>query len=345
MLPPTATDWSSLQGLPPNEPLIELAEQLTGAMAEVEVVRILAEEIERRVQPRHWYLLVGDREELRVEHLGGQASASLLRAKIGTTEECLHRALDNFEGQVVLNPTENDLGPFRTPAPAPTDLVIVPFGGYEVMGCLVMTDALQFNPSIEDLVALRHALRLGGVGIRNAKRHTQLSDGDTLDIVTGLAGPNRFIATLQSELERTKRTKRPTSVLLIDLDNFHTVNDEHGRLVGTSLLAEVGAVLQSAIRRIDMASRWAGDTFALLLPETGNDWVVTVARRLQDRIRLSRFDVGLDKPLGLTASIGIAVYEDSPLDAERRLHDTEMLMRRAQAEGTKEALVIVEPAL
>ncbi|MBX2810227.1 MAG: GGDEF domain-containing protein [Myxococcales bacterium] len=340
----TVSDWSCLQGPFPGEPLIDLAQKLTSTMAEIEVIRLLAEEIEHRVRPRYWLLLVGDREELRIEHVGGQASASLLRTRPAISDGALRRALDSFEGQVILDPTIDDLCGLELLHPSPSDLVIVPFGGYEVVGCLVMLDALQFNPSQEDLLLLRHALRLGGVGIRNAQRHAQLcSETDAFDSVTGLPGPNRFRAALQTELERTKRNHCPTSVLLMDIDHFKRVNKEHGRLVGTSLLAEVGTILQSSIRRVDLASRWCGDTFALLLPETGQSGVITVAKRLQEHLRRGHFDVGVGAKLHLTASVGITIFEEAPVDPEQAVYEAESLMRQAQNAGTIEALMVTKP--
>ena len=335
-------DWPGLAGPPPDDPFVNLAERLTGTLVELEVVRLLAEEIERRVRPQHWFLLLGDRDELRVEHIGGQASARLLRTRFTSSSGAIRRALDTFEGQVILNPSPEDIEGLEAEVSAPADLVVIPFGGYEVVGCLVMSEVLQFGPSAEDLAALRQALRLGAIGIRNARRHAQRIGGDAVDLVTGLAGPNQFRAALQTELERAKRTQRSTAVILVDLDHFKRVNEAHGRLVGTSLLAEVGAVLQLSIRRVDLASRWCGDTFAVLLPETDRSGVVKVATRIQERLRTARFDVGLDSPLSLTGSVGIVLFEGDVQDPDRRLHDAELLMRNAQDAGTPEAIAIAD---
>lgn len=335
------TQWPGLAGAPPEDPLVELAERLTGALEEVEVVRLIAEEVQRRVRPSHWCLLLGDRDELRVEHVGGYASASLLRRRVSPSAGPTWRALDSFEAQIVMQPAAAELIALRSASMTthqPEDAVAIPFGGFEVVGCLEMVDALRLGPTTDDLAVLRRALRLGGVGIRNARRHQLLTRGDSVDEITGLEGPNRFRAALQRELERSERSQQPTTVMFVDLDHFRNVNEEHGRLVGSSLLAEVGAVLQLAIRRIDLASRWCGDTFALLLPETDQHGAERVADRIRARIRSARFELTDSCVLNLTASIGIAVFMGPDGDPERRLHEAEALMRAEQSRGTLEAI-------
>lgn len=341
---PSGAKWPGLSGPHPEDSLVELAERLTGVLTELEVVRLLAEEVERRVHPTHWCLLVGDRDSLRVEHVGGGASASLLRACFEPGEGPVWRALDKLETQVLTKPSPSELISISGCArpPIPEDAVAIPFGGFEVLGCLEMVDALRVGPSGSDLHALRRAMRLGGVGIRNARRHVRLSRGDTVDELTGLAGPNRFRAALDAELERAKRSQRPPAVILVDIDHFKQVNAAHGRLVGSSLLAEVGAVLQLSIRRIDLASRWTGDTFALLLPETDREGARRVAGRLLERLRTAQIQLSVDAPLDLTASAGIALFGEPGSDPERLIHEAEAAMRAAQSSGKTEAVVFAD---
>ena len=286
--------WPGLSGPPPADALVDLAERLTGALAEHEVIRLLAEEVDRRVRPRCWCLLLGDRDELRIEHVGGaEAPASLLRRAVLPGGELVWRALDTLETVVEREPAPEALIARPSgPGDPPQDAVALPFGGYEVMGCLEMVDVLGREPSPEAWVALRQAVRLAGVGIRNARRHRALTGDDGIDEITGLEGKSRFRTALQKELDRARRTGRTTSVLLVDLDHFKTVNTVHGRLVGSSLLAEVGTTLQLAIRRVDLATRWCGDTFALMLPETDRVGAQVVAGRIQERVRSVAFQIG-----------------------------------------------------
>jgi len=102
-------------------------------------------------------------------------------------------------------------------------------------------------------------------------------------------------------------------VVFIDLDHFKQVNDTHGHLVGSKLLAEIGYLIKAQLRLIDFAFRYGGDEFVILLPQTGKDPAIVVAQRLRDTLRTIMFcrEEGLN--LNVRASIGLATY---PHDAK-----------------------------
>lgn len=350
--------WPELLGPPPQDETVDLAERLTRALSEPEVLRVLSDEIEARVRPTHWALMLGDRDTLRVTHVGGFARTSLLHARFLAGAGPLRRddgvgcafpadapvfkALQHFEVQVVQQPAPESLVSYNEDCqPLPEDAVVFPFGGYEVMGCLEMVNLLRHGPCPTDLAALRKVLRLGGVGIRNARRHAALVGDHGVDAITGLAGPNRFRELVQREVERSARSQRPWTVLLVDIDHFHDLNQRLGRLVGHSVLAEMGGLLQANLRRIDRASRWVGDTFAVLLPETNPTQAQVVAQRLQTAIRNHTFID--DEEVGpMTASVGL-VDGSEGADLEQSLLEAETALRHAQAEGVDEALVLGTP--
>lgn len=115
------------------------------------------------------------------------------------------------------------------------------------------------------------------------------------------------------------RTGQPLSLLLIDLDRFKEVNDEHGHPVGDDLLREVAALLRSRLRASDSVARYGGDEFVLVLPSTPGGDAVRVAEELADRVREQRFT---EKRLRTTLSVGVAsCTPESP--------DTAELLRRA----------------
>src|SRR5207247_8971495 len=119
--------------------------------------------------------------------------------------------------------------------------------------------------------------------------------------------------TLESEVYRSARFGHEFSVIFIDLDHFKNVNDTHGHLIGSKLLAEIGYFIKSHLRLIDYAFRYGGDEFVILLPQTSKDAAMVVARRVRDSLRTSLFcqEEGLN--LNVRASIGVAT---SPHDAK-----------------------------
>ena len=135
----------------------------------------------------------------------------------------------------------------------------------------------------------------------------------THDPLTSLLNRGVIMELLSKELVRAQRDKSSITVLLGDLDHFKQVNDTYGHLIGSKLLAEIGYLIKAQLRLIDYAFRYGGDEFVVLLPQTGKDSALVVARRLRDSLRTSMFckEEGLN--LNVRASMGVATY---PHDAK-----------------------------
>jgi diguanylate cyclase (GGDEF)-like protein len=147
-----------------------------------------------------------------------------------------------------------------------------------------------------------YAVLLGGALIDNVRLFENARVLATRDALTGLANYRSLIDTLGIEIERTKRTKRPFSLALFDLNGLKHINDEYGHAVGSRAICRVANVLRLSCRAVDTAGRYGGDEFALILPETGRDAAQEVARRICESIAQQ------EELPRITASVGIAVY-------------------------------------
>lgn len=137
------------------------------------------------------------------------------------------------------------------------------------------------------------------------------------DELTGLSNLRHFNKTLSLELERTRRTGQPTCLILMDLDNFKEVNDNHGHEVGNSVLCHLAKLIRSATRRLDTPCRFGGDEFAIILPGTGLEQGIGLAERLRTLIRGTPFEMGRIR-LQIGASMGVGVYEAEGEDRSER---------------------------
>src|ERR1700722_9908875 len=165
------------------------------------------------------------------------------------------------------------------------DTALVWVAGLNVMSHLIASQSarlLDAAAGVAELVnAVSYIVLLGATLLDNARLFRQVRMLAISDSLTGLANYRHLIDVLQGELERSGRTNRPFSVLLMDLDGLKKINDVHGHLTGSRALTRVAAILRLNSRSIDTAARYGGDEFALVLPETN----VSAAEQVVERVR------------------------------------------------------------
>ena len=139
---------------------------------------------------------------------------------------------------------------------------------------------------------------------------------------------------LTDEMERVRRYESTVSMLLIDLDHFKRINDSHGHLVGDDVLMEVAALLQRAVRAVDVVARYGGEEFVIVLPETSPFGATTFAERIRELIDAHPFTQVRGQPLHLTTSIGVASYPTPGIESlEDLFAAADQALYRAKAEG------------
>ena len=159
------------------------------------------------------------------------------------------------------------------------------------------------------------------------------------DALTGLYNHRYLQERLTEELQRAREHARPLSVLFCDLDHFKGYNDANGHSAGDAVLREVAHVIEESVRNIDVAGRYGGEEFVVLLVETTRDAALAVAERIRERIRAAGFSA---HGTPLTVSIGIATYPD---DAERReelLNKSDWAMYLAKRRGRDQVAAFFE---
>jgi diguanylate cyclase (GGDEF)-like protein len=157
-----------------------------------------------------------------------------------------------------------------------------------------------------------------------------------VDAMTELPNRRGFVERLMLEASRCRRTGQPICVAYLDLDNFKTINDRYGHVVGDELLSRFGRSLKAAIRAGDMAARLGGDEFAVLFWDADRGAVEAIARRIIESVN----EAGRNFPgVGLGASVGIAYFERVPDSVEEILQRADRAMYEAKAQG-KGRLVI-----
>ena len=130
----------------------------------------------------------------------------------------------------------------------------------------------------------------------------------TTDPLTRVLNRRALLERLAAEVDRARRFNSSLTVLLLDVDHFKQINDTAGHLAGDSVLRQLGALLEDAVRKVDVVARYGGEEFVVILPETVSEGGIIFAERLRERIAAQSFEVGTEGPVHLTVSIGIATF-------------------------------------
>lgn len=175
--------------------------------------------------------------------------------------------------------------------------------------------------------------RFLGVALGNARFVATIQRQNITDDLTGLYNARHFGELLDYEMERARRYGNDLSVVFLDLDYFKQVNDQHGHLVGSRLLHEIGQFLKNHMRRVNLAARYGGDEFVILLPSTPKSGATVMAEHLRNALGEALFSGGADLNLKVTASFGIASFPTDARSKEDLLRKADSAMYYVKANG------------
>jgi diguanylate cyclase (GGDEF)-like protein len=300
----------------------ELGKALTSSLQLDQVLRTIMEKIDEFLRPDNWSLLLLDeaKQELYFELAVGKASQALKDVRIKLGQGIAGWVAQH--GEVVIVPDTSKDTRFFGKVDEKTkmetrSIVAVPvrfrdtcLGVIELINC-VGPDG--FDP--RDLKLLEALSDFAAIALENARHVKRIHELTIKDDCTSLYNARHMGFILDTEIYRSQRYNYEFSIVFIDLDHFKQVNDTHGHLVGSRLLAEMGEALKTNCRLIDFAFRYGGDEFVILLPQTSKENAIKVARRLH---RLIRDTVWLTKEgldIRITPSVGLAAY---PIDSKTK---------------------------
>ena len=164
-------------------------------------------------------------------------------------------------------------------------------------------------------------------------KQNELATLATRDSLTGLLNRPEMLRLADAELARARRYQHDTSLLLIDLDHFKRVNDEHGHPAGDAVLAATAQALQHAVRQSDVLARLGGEEFMVLLPQTGREAAGHLADKLRRQLAGHPMACG-GQHLSVTCSVGVATVTGvSGEDFQSLYHRCDKALYRAKAAG------------
>jgi diguanylate cyclase (GGDEF)-like protein len=137
--------------------------------------------------------------------------------------------------------------------------------------------------------------------------NARLRELSLVDPLTGLHNYRYFLEQIDVEMERVRRTGAPCALLMLDLDLFKQVNDAHGHEAGNAVLKEAAAVIKAGTRAMDIACRYGGEEFAVILPATNLEGAVKMAERIRRSVKRKNIEHAAT-PIQVTLSAGAACF-------------------------------------
>ncbi len=200
--------------------------------------------------------------------------------------------------------------------------------GENLMGVISLADKCGAQAVFTelDLKILCMIVRQAAIAIENAKMYRQLNYLTVIDPITNIHNYRFFIQKLDYEIQRSKRYGGALCIIMLDVDEFKSYNDDFGHLEGDHLLREIARILEESLRKVDIACRYAGDEFVLILPEAEPAEAEIVAKKILRKVW------GLLLKRKIALSIGIAKYS-SQTDRTEFILKADSALYTAKREG------------
>jgi diguanylate cyclase (GGDEF)-like protein len=291
----------------------KLARSLTSSLDLDAILRIILEQMDRVVDAELWALLLLDapNQELYYAAAEGGRDAALrdLRVKVG---EGLAGWVAKHGETLIIPNAEADL---RLSEAARSQTYPVRSAiGLPIRGNRGTHGVLEiFNPKLNEnsdyTIAFLHILAdYAAIAIENAQDVARAQKLTLTDDATGLYNSRHLYAVLEREIVASRSTNSSLSLAFLDLDRFKIINDFHGHLVGSELLAEFAKLLRELTRQSDLCFRYGGDEFVVVMPHTGRDEALRLARSYHEQLTAAVFELRNGLKLEIGSSMGMASY-------------------------------------
>jgi len=331
------------QGRMPLEDLMvvhQLARSLNSSFDLDAILRTILEQMERLIKAELWTLLMLDesRQELYYALAAGGKVESLkdLRVKVG--EGVAGWVAEH--GETLIVPGTEDDPRLRNPNTANPgkvhSAIALPLKGRKGTHGVIEILNPRSSQLTDYTIAFLHILAdHAAIAIENARDVARIQQLTITDDTTGLYNVRHLYGVLGRELDRCLAQGRQVSLAFLDLDRFKLVNDAHGHLIGSELLALTGQRLQELCRKQDWCFRYGGDEFVVLMPETDATEAYVLASQMHRALMRTQFRTKNGLELTVSASMGLstAPADGTTIHTVIGVADTRMYQVKSHGRG------------
>lgn len=225
------------------------------------------------------------------------------------------------------------------------ELAIVPLRAKDKVNGVIVADNLFTKKPIsrDDMRMFIMLANQAGLAIENSRLYEQMVIKGHTDSLTNLWNHGYFQFLLQEEIEKTKATHMPVSLIMLDIDYFKNYNDTLGHQTGDRVLDELSKVLRDYSRKMDRVCRYGGEEFSIILPQTSKKEAYFIAERLRETVEKYPFFQAEVQPFKhLTASLGVATFPEDAQNKSELIAFADKLMYKAKALGKNKTCAFMD---
>jgi diguanylate cyclase (GGDEF)-like protein len=279
-----------------------------------------------------------------VTHLRGQLKPSIRGLELSADSELLSSIMNHQTARVL---------PLKVPPSRPenfTDAAIYEnqfcllnrlYSKEDISAAILIGEKKDGRPYDEaDYNLLTTLTNIASLALDNIAQYRLVEKLSYTDSMTELYNYRYFYKRLSEEIYRAKRFKRDLALVIFDIDNFKSINDSFGHQAGDEILKCLSNLVLSSVRAIDVVSRYGGEEFCIIMPDTGNASCQIFIERLRTMIAEYKFSAGrLTRPYGITVSCGGAIYPADAQTTDRLVYCADMALLKAKGCGRNRTMM------
>ena len=279
-------------------------------------------------------------EELAVKAVSGMTGSVVQKLRVRSGQGVAGRVFATGD-PIVVRDIEADarFGRKNRPRYATRSFLSLPISmDGRIVGVLNLSDKLDGEIFCdEDLRLLQAVATQATIAIERSNYYTQSQELRRISItdsLTGLLNRRYFQERLAEEVDRATRHGKPLSLMMIDVDHFKCFNDNNGHPAGDKTLVRIARCLREGVRTIDVVSRFGGEEFAVILPETRKEEALEIGERLRQEVESVYFPGEESLPGSrLTVSLGVATFTEDARDLKSLIQKSDRALYQAKAQG------------
>ncbi|MCM2359772.1 MAG: sensor domain-containing diguanylate cyclase [Geobacteraceae bacterium] len=303
--------------------LVEIGKALTSSLDLQEILNVIMEKVSLLLKPHSWSLLLVDEAsgDLVYEIAVSPAAERLKGVRLTRGEGVAGWVAMHGESRLIPDIRADGQFPpvsgYNVSPPLRSVLCVPVKSKNRILGVVELVNTVQERCFDEaDLTILSTIADYAAIAIENARYFQKVNELAITDGLTGLYNSRHLHNLLDYEVARASRYEADLSLVFIDLDHFKNVNDTYGHLVGSRLLTEVGNLVLRHIRKVDIAARYGGDEFVIVLPNISKAGAYRMSAKLRKLLNGHVFLADEGFRINITASFGIASL---PEDARTKI--------------------------